>query len=134
MVASVGSATDAALSGVLASQNQLFAAAGNIANATDGTPIVQAGIGSSNVAPPQTGIQQTGTQPSGAAGQVFDALKAVNTAGPTGGVSSSLATGGSSYLAVNAVAFSQASISYQANVAVLKAANKTDQTAIDLIS
>jgi hypothetical protein len=129
MVASVGSATDVALSGVLASQTQLFAAADNIANATDGTPIVQAGIGSTNVAPPPTG-----TQPSGAAGPVFDALKAVNTAEPDGGVSSSLASGGSSDLAVNAVAFSQASVSYQANVAVLKAANKTDQTAIDLIS
>jgi len=131
MVASVGNPTDIAISGVLASQTQLFAAADNIANATDGTPLQTTAIGSSNAAP-----LLTGTQPGSVTGQVFDALTATNTALPGGGVTATLGTTGNSFvdLAAQALNFSQASFSYQANVATLKAVNQTNQTAINLIS
>jgi flagellar basal body rod protein FlgC len=130
MVDSVGNATDNAISGVLASQNQLFVAADNIANATDGTPIQSTTIGSSNVAPPLTG-----TQPNSVSGQVFGALQANNSALPGGGVDSTIGTTANpDDLITQAVDFNQASISYQANIAVLSAVNKTNQTAINLIA
>ena len=131
MVDSVGNPTSVALSGVLASQTQLYAAADNIANATDGTPIQTNGVGSSNVAPPLVG-----TQPSAAAGQVFNALQANDTALPDGGVTASLSNAGSSSidLASQALDFTQASNSYQANIAVFRAADQTTQTAINLIT
>jgi flagellar basal body rod protein FlgC len=130
MVASVGNPTDIAISGILASQTQLFAAADNIANATDGTPIQATAIGSSNGAPPLNG-----TQPGSVAGQVFDALTATNTPLPGGGVTATLGTTGNSFvdLATQALNFAQASFSYQANVATFKAVNQTDQIAINLI-
>jgi flagellar hook protein FlgE len=131
MVASVGDPTTIALSGVLAAQTQLYAAADNIANATDGTPIQASAVGSSNVAPPLGG-----TQPSSAAGQVFNALQATDSAAPGGGVTANLSNTGSSFvdLATQALDFSQASSSYQANVAVLRVADRTTQTAINLIT
>jgi flagellar basal body rod protein FlgC len=130
MVDSVGNPTDIAISGVLASQTQLVVAADNIANATDGTPIQSSSIGSSNVAPPLTG-----TQPSSIPGQVFNALQATNNALPGGGVDSTIGTTANpDDLVTQAVDFNQASISFQANVAVLSAVNKTNQTAINLIA
>jgi flagellar hook protein FlgE len=131
MVDSISNPTDIAASGVLASQTQLYAAADNIANATDGTPIQGNTIGSTNTAPPLGG-----TQPSGAAGQVFNALQATNTAQPGGGVTATLSNTGSSFvdLATQAVNFSQASLSYQANIETLRVANKVDQTAINLVT
>ena len=131
MVDAVGNPTDIAISGVLAAQTQLYAAANNIANATDGTPIQQTGIGSTNVAPPVTG-----TQPSGAPTQVFNALQATNTAQNGGGVTSTLGNTGSSLvdLATQALDFSQASLSYRANLETLSVINKTNQTAINLIT
>jgi flagellar basal body rod protein FlgC len=131
MVDSVGNPTDVALSGALAAQTQLYASAVNIANATDGTPIQDSGIGSTNVAP-----LLTGSQPGSAAGQVFDALQATNTAQAGGGVASNLSNTGSSFvdLATQALDFSQASISYQANLATLSVTNKVNQTAINLVT
>jgi flagellar basal body rod protein FlgC len=131
MVASVGNPTDIAISGLLAAQTQVFAAADNIANATDGTPIQSNAIGTSNVAPPLGG-----TQPGGAAGQVFDALQATDTAQADGGVTATLGTTGNSFvdLPTQAVSLSQASFSYQASAATLSVVNQTTQTAINLIS
>ena len=131
MVDSVGNPTDIALSGALAAQTQLYASAENIANATDGTPIQGTGIGSTNVAPPVSG-----TQPNQAAGQVFNALQSTNTSQPGGGVSATLSNTGSSVvdLATQALNFSQASISYRANLEVLGVTNKLNQTAINLVT
>jgi flagellar hook protein FlgE len=131
MVDSVGNPASIALSGVLASQTQLYAAADNIANATDGTPIQTNGVGSTNVAPPLAG-SPPGTVP----GQVFNALQATDTSLSGGGVTANLSNTGSSFvdLATQALNFSQASNSYQANIAVFRAADQTTQTAINLIT
>jgi flagellar basal body rod protein FlgC len=130
MVDSVGNPTDVAISGVLASQTQLYAAADNIANASDGTVIQPNGIGSSAVAPPLGG-----TQPSTAAGQVFDALQANNTAQAGGGVTSTLSTTNSPVdLAVQALNFAQASLGYQANLDTLHVVNKLNEQAINLVT
>jgi|GEM_PF-5313806 hypothetical protein len=130
MVDSIGNPTDIAISGVLAAQTQLYAAADNIANASDGTPIQPTAIGSSNVAPPLNGLAPTGLP-----GQVFDALQATDTAQAGGGVGSSLGPkGGAIDLATQAIDFTQASLSYQANLATLRVADQTNQTAIDLVA
>ena len=130
MVDSVGNPTDVAISGVLASQTQLYAAADNIANASDGTVIQSNAIGSSTVAPPLGG-----TQPSPAASQVFDALQANNTAQAGGGVVSTLTTTTSPVdLALQLVTFSQASLGYQANIDTLRAVNNVNQQAINLVT
>ncbi|HVJ50841.1 MAG TPA: hypothetical protein VM689_00155 [Aliidongia sp.] len=118
MVDSIGSASDNAVSGIVAAEIQLSTAANNIANGQDGTAPV-APFGSSSVASPLTG-----TQPSSAPGQVFQALQA---ASPD---QQSSDTG----LTQQVLDVASARISFQANVDVLKVADKTQKQAINLIS
>src|ERR1700735_2127802 len=117
MVSSVGNPTDIAISGLLASQTQDFAAADYIPNANEGAPNQGNTIRTSNVAAPWGA-----PQPGGVAGQVFDALQATDTAQAGGGVSSTLGTTGNSFvdLTTQAISLSQASFSYQANAATLE--------------
>ena len=88
MAGTISSSSDIALSGLLAAQTQVSVAATNIANSqSDGTPIVSsAPFGSSAVAAPPL----TGTQPSAATSQVFQALQAVQTDQAGGGTNVSV--------------------------------------------
>ena len=63
------------------------------------------------------------------------AWSALDSALPGGGVSATLGTTGNSFvdLATQALNFSQASFSYQANLAVFNVVNQTNQTALNLI-
>jgi flagellar basal body rod protein FlgC len=119
MVDSIGSASGNAVSGIVAAEIQLSTAAGNIANGSDGSAPV-APFGSTNVATPLTG-----TQPSAASGQVFQALQAAD---PSDDSSNN---GG---LAQQALDVASARLSFQANVQVLKVADQVNQQAINLIT
>jgi flagellar basal body rod protein FlgC len=131
MVDSIGSASNTAVSGIVAAEIQLSTAANNIANGSDGAPPV-APFGSSAVAPPLTG-----TQPSSASSQVFQALQAASpdqSSSPdqTSGAGGPLSQDGG--LTQQALDVATARISFQANVDVLKAANHINQQAINLIT
>jgi flagellar basal body rod protein FlgC len=117
MVDSIGSASDNAVSGIVAAEIQLSTAASNIANGQDGTAPV-APFGSSSVASPLTG-----TQPSSAPGQVFQALQAASP-------DQSSDTG----ITQQVLDVASARINFQANVDVLKVADNVQKQAINLIS
>jgi flagellar basal body rod protein FlgC len=123
MVDSIGGASDTAVSGIVAAEIQLSTAADNIANGSDGSAPV-APFGSSNVATPLTG-----TQPSSASSQVFQALQA---ALPDQTAGNSTGTGGG--LAQQALDVASARLSFEANVQVLKAADNVNQQAINIVT
>lgn len=118
MVDLIGSASDSAVSGIVAAEIQLSNAADNIANGSDGTAPV-APFGSSQVAAPLSG-----TQPSNASSQVFQALQA---ASPD-------QSSDTSDLAQQALNVASASQSYQANAQVLKVSDNLTQQAINLVT
>jgi flagellar basal body rod protein FlgC len=123
-----------ATSGLIAAQTDLAVAASNIANTgVDGAPPTPAPFGSSAVAAPPL----SGTQPGGAAGQVFTALSATNTTTAGGGVSTTVTTqGGAPDLGniQDVLALNAASTAYQANLTTLESGQKLTKQALNLIA
>ena len=121
-------------SGLIAAQTDVAVVASNIANSTDTTAgAAAAPFGSSAVAASQP---LAGTQPSGAAGQVFQALTATNTETTGGGVGTTVTSGGGGLLGPGIIQdlanLSAATTAYQANLATLQAANQITQQSIGL--
>jgi len=128
-------------SGLIAAQTDVATVAANVANSTDSTAgATAAPFGSSAVAAPSTPAPPlSGTQPNGAAGQVFQALSATNTETAGGGVSATVTSGsggGSGLLSPNVIQdltnLSAASAAYQANLSTLEAANNVTQQSLQL--
>jgi flagellar basal body rod protein FlgC len=131
MVASIGNATSSAVSGIVASEIQLNTAADNIANSQDGTPAPAAPFGASTVAAPLTG-----TQPSTATSQVFQALQAANTEQANGGVTSTVtnASDPNVNLTSSVLDFASARLSFEANAQTLRVANNIDKQTLNIIA
>jgi flagellar basal-body rod protein FlgC len=89
MVASV-SANSYATSAIAAADVQIAAVAGSVASQIDSSTPSSGGIGSSTVAAPPV----TGTEPSNAASQVFQALQSSSSNSDGAGVSSSVSRSG----------------------------------------
>ena len=120
-------------SGLIAAQTDVAVVASNIANSTDATAgAASAPFGSSAIAASQP---LAGTQPSGAAGQVFQALAATNTQTAGGGIDATVTSGGGLLgpgIIQDLANLSAASTAYQANLATLQAANQITQQSVGL--
>jgi flagellar basal-body rod protein FlgC len=152
MVGPISSPTDIALSGLKAAETQLNVAAENIANGgtVGAPPPASPPFGGSGVAAPAL----TGLQPSTVPNQVFQALQAVETPAPGGGVNVSVSRSPAFALAfqpdnpnadaqglvatpnidlaTQAVNLLEARNNFEANLQVLKTSDQLEKRVLDL--